>query len=71
MAKHEFGIMDSFDENIWYNVYEPEKYDCISVSDDIIEMLLDDSTAKTQVNLYNLKCTLCQGQNEFLISIHK
>jgi hypothetical protein len=41
MAKHEFGIMDSFDENIWYNVYEPEKYDCISVSDDIIEMLLD------------------------------
>ena len=30
MAKHEFGIMDSFDENIWYNVYEPEKYDCIS-----------------------------------------
>jgi hypothetical protein len=26
MAKHEFGIMDSFDENIWYNVYEPEKY---------------------------------------------
>jgi hypothetical protein len=26
MAKHEFGIIDYFEENKWYSVYEPEKY---------------------------------------------
>ncbi|WP_058486961.1 hypothetical protein [Defluviitalea phaphyphila] len=26
MAKHEFGIIDSFEENKWYSDYEPEKY---------------------------------------------
>ena len=39
MAKHEFGIIDSFKENKWYSDYEPEKYNCISVSDDLIEQL--------------------------------
>lgn len=24
MAKHEFGIIDYFEENKWYSVYEPE-----------------------------------------------
>jgi ribosomal protein S3AE len=36
MAKHEFGIIDYFEENKWYSVYEPEKYNCISVSDDCL-----------------------------------
>ena len=40
MAKHEFGIIDSFEENKWYSNYEPEKYNCISVSDDLIEELI-------------------------------
>lgn len=40
MAKHEFGIIDSFDENKWYSKYEPEKYHCISVSDDLIEKFM-------------------------------
>ncbi|AEE92444.1 conserved protein of unknown function [Tepidanaerobacter acetatoxydans Re1] len=40
MAKHDFGIIDSFEENKWYSVYEPEKYNCISVSDDLIKELI-------------------------------
>lgn len=40
LAKHEFGIIDSFEENKWYSVYEPEKYNCISVSDNLIEELI-------------------------------
>ena len=40
MAKHEFGIIDFFEENKWYSDYEPEKYNCISISDDIIEELI-------------------------------
>lgn len=26
LAKHNFGIIDSFKENKWYSEYEPEKY---------------------------------------------
>lgn len=40
LAKHEFGIIDAFEENKWYSEYEPEKYNCISISDDIIEELI-------------------------------
>ena len=40
MAKHEFGIIDSFEENKWYSEYEPEKYNCISVNDDLIGELI-------------------------------
>jgi hypothetical protein len=40
VAKHEFGIIDSFEENKWYSDYEPEKYNCISISDDLIEELI-------------------------------
>ena len=39
MAKHEFGIIDSFEENKWYSNYEPEN-NCISVNDDLIEELI-------------------------------
>lgn len=40
LAKHEFGIIDAFEENKWYSEYEPEKYNCVSVSDDLIEELI-------------------------------
>lgn len=40
MAKHDFGIIDSFEDDKWYSDYEPEKYNCISVSDALIEQLL-------------------------------
>lgn len=40
LAKHDFGIIDSFEDDKWYSDYEPEKYNCISVSDALIEQLL-------------------------------
>jgi len=40
LAKHEFGIIDSFEENKWYSDYQPEKYNCISVNDDLLEELI-------------------------------
>lgn len=41
MPKHEFGIMKQEPKlNKRYDTYSPEKYDCISVSDDYIEPLL-------------------------------
>ena len=41
MVKHEFGIIDCFEENKWYSEYEPKKYNCISVNDDLIEALIE------------------------------
>ena len=42
MGKHEFGVMRIKPKpNKRYDTYEPEKYDCISVHDDLIEPLLD------------------------------
>jgi len=40
LAKHEFGIIDYFEENRWYSEYEPEKYDCVSVGDELIEEII-------------------------------
>ncbi len=40
MAKHEFGIIDSLEENKWYSEYEPEKYNCVSVNDNLIGELI-------------------------------
>ena len=40
LAKHEFGIIDFIEENKWYSDYQPEKYNCISVSDDLMEELI-------------------------------
>lgn len=41
MAKHDFGIMGQFDENMIYSVYEPEKYNCISVDMQIMDYVMD------------------------------
>ena len=40
MAKHDFGIIEKFEDDKWYSDYEPEKYNCISFSDYLIEQLL-------------------------------
>ena len=40
LPKHDFGIIDFFKENKWYSDYEPEKYNCISINDDLIEELI-------------------------------
>ena len=37
MAKHDFGILEQFEENKWYQEYEPEKYNCISVDMDVMD----------------------------------
>ena len=43
MPKHEFGIMlQALRPNEGFDKYEPEKYDCISVSDDDLQPCLDD-----------------------------
>ena len=40
MAKHQFGIMETPPQKgIRYDEFEPEKYDCIDVDDDFIELL--------------------------------
>ncbi|CAM4056842.1 short-chain dehydrogenase [Cohnella lubricantis] len=36
---HEFGILDEFNKQKEYIDYEPQKYNCISVDDDIINSL--------------------------------
>lgn len=42
MATHEFGIMNEIMYNVQYDFYEPEKYKCISVDDDLIEKIIND-----------------------------
>lgn len=38
MAKHEFGIMQTVPQNgKRYDVYDPQKYNCITVDDDYLE----------------------------------
>jgi len=39
MPYHEFGIMKSFDKSKEYCIYEPEKYNCISISDDNVHKI--------------------------------
>ena len=40
MAKHDFGIIEKFEDDMWYSDYEPEKYNCISVSDELIDEVI-------------------------------
>lgn len=43
MPRHEFGIMQIEPiKGIRFDVYEPEKYDCIFISDEFIEPLLSE-----------------------------
>ncbi len=36
MLKAEFGIIDTIDEKKDYSTYEPQKYCCVSISDDYL-----------------------------------
>lgn len=40
MSHHEFGVMEEIMYNVRYDTYEPKKYKCISVDDEIIEEVL-------------------------------
>ena len=43
MAKHDFGIMQNEPmNNERFDVFEPEKYHCIEIHDDLIEDILTD-----------------------------
>ncbi len=43
MAKHEFGLMETDPvPGVWYDEYEPQNYNCISIDDDYIEPLLSE-----------------------------
>ncbi len=41
MAKHAFGLIDQFEENKWYQTYEPQKYHCVSVDMDIMDQVFE------------------------------
>lgn len=40
MAKHEFGIIETYSSETEYLDYEPEKFGCISIDDEVMEALL-------------------------------
>ncbi|WP_316569491.1 short-chain dehydrogenase [Neobacillus sp. YIM B06451] len=42
---HEFGVIDVLDKQANFQEYNPDKYNCISVHDDIIETLVDRLTS--------------------------
>lgn len=51
---HEFGIFDDFDIQKKYNDDTPQKYNCISVDDDIINSLIGNlSIMKTYFHSFN------------------
>lgn len=51
---HEFGILDDFDSQKRYDDYTPQKYDCISVDDDIISSFIENlSIMKTYFHSFN------------------
>ncbi|UFJ43370.1 short-chain dehydrogenase [Brevibacillus humidisoli] len=51
---HEFGILDDIDSQKDYNDYNPQKYNCISVDDDMINGLMEHlSTMKTYFHSCN------------------
>lgn len=41
MAKHDFGMIDWFEENKWYSEYAPQKYNCISVDMDLMDKIFE------------------------------
>lgn len=51
---NEFGIIDIFDNQKSYSSYEPQKYNCISVDDEIINGLIKPlSIMKTYFHSFN------------------
>jgi hypothetical protein len=51
---HEFGILDEFDKCKAYIDYEPHKYNCVSVDDDLINDLIPElSEMKTYFHSFD------------------
>lgn len=51
---HEFGIIDDIDYRKGYSDYNPQKYNCISVDDDVINRLISNlSIMKTYSHSFN------------------
>lgn len=50
----EFGIIDNFEKDKDYSNYEPQKYNCIAINDDILNDWWDDLTLiKTYFHCYS------------------
>ncbi len=41
MLTHEFGIIEELDERERYNEYNPEKYGCVEVEDEVVSGWMD------------------------------
>lgn len=41
MPKHQFGIIEAIKQDKDYSVYEPKKYNSISIDDDIVEVFCE------------------------------
>jgi len=51
---HEFGIIENLEKDKKYNSYDPEKYKCISVDDELILRLMESlTTIKTYYHSMN------------------
>lgn len=64
MANHDFGILDRFEENKWYQEYEPEKYNCISVDMDVMDEVF--SAYREEIEqIKTFACVSTQSVNGF------
>lgn len=55
---HEFGIIDEIDEVKDYSKYSPEKYHCVAVEDDTIQLLVA-SLASMKTYFHSLQRREC------------
>ena len=54
MPRHEFGLIENIEKEKSYDSYEPEKYNCISIDDDIIQSFVKSmGTMKTYYHNMN------------------
>lgn len=61
MSSHQFGIIDNFKDNVRYEKYEPEKYNCISVDMYLLDYIIDNY----YVNIEKIKTYLCVSTQVF------
>lgn len=66
MATHEFGVLKQFKENTWYDEYEPDKYNCITVDMQLIDYITENYLEKlTKMKAYaNISSQPCYGLEE-------
>lgn len=46
MAQHKFATINQFNTNKKFYLYEPEKYDCIDVDMQLIDIIIDNYTSE-------------------------